>query len=63
MKKYKVYAMAIASKFIGEFEAESKEEAEEKAWEEGNLVITLCHYCSREVELSDIYDYQVDEAV
>ena len=29
MKKYKVYAMAIASKFIGEFEAESKEEAEE----------------------------------
>lgn len=50
MKKYyNVYAIVEAAVFIGEFEAESKEEAEEKASNAYEGEPSLCYQCSSEV--------------
>ena len=60
-KKYRVYGIASASKYMGEFEAGSKEEAEEIAWKEGDYHIGLCHHCAGEIDIGDIYEVQVEE--
>ncbi len=63
MKKYRVYGIMTASVLIGEYEAESEEEALDMADEdrEANWNPTLCHRCADEVELGDVYDTQVEE--
>ena len=60
MKKYRAYGIATSSKYLGEFEANSKKEAEEIAWEK-DTYISLCYQCSREVDIGDIYEVQVEE--
>lgn len=49
MAKYEVYGVIRTSKFIGEFEAENKDEAEQMAWDSDEAYISLCHHCSNEV--------------
>jgi hypothetical protein len=63
MKKYSVYGIISASVFLGEYEAESKEEAVKMAEENrnANWHPTLCWQCAGEVELGDVYDTQVEE--
>lgn len=62
MKKYRVYAIASASKYVGEVEAETVEEAKEKAWEmESCQLDSLCWSCSDSLDLGDIYELQVEE--
>lgn len=61
MKKYRVYAIATASCFLGEFEAENKDEAIRKAQEEGDYASSLCHQCSHDVELGDWYKEEAEE--
>lgn len=61
MPKYSVYAIVTGSKFLGEIEAESKEAAIQKGWDHPDCHISICHQCSREVEVGDIYEIQVDE--
>ena len=65
MKKYNVYASGWYSVHLGEYEAEDSETAIEMADmdDQANWLPSLCHQCSREVELSD-FDrtdaYEVD---
>ena len=49
--KYKAYAVVSGSRYLGEFEANSKEEAEEMVRDthEGET-INLCWQCSKEVD-------------
>jgi hypothetical protein len=54
-KKWTVMALVDASYIIGEFEAETGEEAAEKAWNEAHSP-SLCHQCSDELEAGDVYD-------
>lgn len=63
MKTFRVYAQTIASKYLGEIEAEDKEEAIEKAWEEygKEAHISLCHACSK-IDLGDC-DIEAEEEV
>ena len=61
MPKYRVYSIATASLFLGEFEGETKEEAMGKAVEENPPYFTLCRQCSSEIELGDFYEEQADE--
>lgn len=61
--KYSVYGIMTASKFVGEYEANSEEEAKEKAQETGDCHVSLCWQCSHEVDVGDIYEYQAEEAV
>lgn len=51
--KYSVYGVISATKELGIFEANSKEEAEEMARKEAN--VSLCSQCSYEVERPKIH--------
>ena len=48
MAKYRVYGNYIFSKVLGEYEADSKEEAIEMALDEAECNVTLCVHCSQE---------------
>jgi len=63
MKKYRVYGIASASTVIGEYEAESEQEAADMAANDQNADydLGLCYQCSRKVEIGDIYEYQAEE--
>lgn len=61
-KKYRVYGIATASKFLGEFEADSAEEAAQMAQEHGEYHIGMCHQCAHQVDIGDIYEERVEEA-
>ena len=61
--KYKVYGIMTASTVIGTYEAQTEEEATEKAENDpdGNYDPSLCHQCAHEVELGEIYKTEADE--
>lgn len=63
MPKYSVYGIVTASKYLGEFEAESEDEAKEMASESDNNHICLCHQCSSELEVDDFsfHEFEVEE--
>lgn len=49
MAKYRVYADYVFTKVIAEeIEAESEEEAIERALEEAECNVTLCYHCSKD---------------
>ncbi len=60
MKKYRVIGLIGASADLGVYEAEDEEGAIEKAMDsdKGRYCPTLCHQCAREIEISDIYEYE-----
>lgn len=53
MKKFAVYGRVVGSKFLGVFEAETANEAEEKALAE-NGYVSVCHQCSDQIEEAEI---------
>lgn len=60
MPRYRVYGKVVGSKYMGEYEATSKKEAEGMAVEaEGRC--RLCHQCSDECEYPEIEDVTVEE--
>lgn len=50
MRTYHVYGIATVSKYLGDVQADTPEEAEEKANEElsENMSFSLCHQCNRQ---------------
>jgi len=63
MAKYQVIGNITASIIVGEYEADSPEEAIEKAEEDKNAfwMPTLCHQCSNEVSLGDVFETEAEE--
>ena len=59
MPKFSVYGVIKAAKYIGEYEADTKEEAEELAWKDAH--VSICHQCSSEVDEPDIVELVVEE--
>ena len=61
--KYSVYALYTVSKYVGEVEAGSKEEAEEKAYEHlsEEMYASICHQCAQEITLGDIDSLDIEE--
>ena len=59
--KYRVYGIMTASVLIGEYEADSAEEAERMsdADPDANVWPSLCYQCSEEIELGEIYKTDV----
>ena len=57
MPKYRVYGVMSVTKYFGEIEADSQDEAVEIAENSDDNDASLCHQCSRELELND-YSFQ-----
>ena len=53
--KYDVVIEVLAS-IIVTVEADSKEEAAERAYEEAGGCPSMCHHCARKIDLSDLGD-------
>ncbi len=51
----------MATKYIGEYEAASAEEAEQMAWNSDEAYISVCRHCSYEVEDPEIDRMEVEE--
>ena len=62
MPKFSIYAQTVASKYLGEIEAETADEAYEKASADDAMLnaMSLCHQCST-IDLGDP-DFVVEEA-
>ncbi len=61
MPKFRVYGVVTATKHIGTFEAATKEEAEQMAWESDEAYVSVCHHCSGEVDGAEIDEMVVEE--
>ncbi len=60
MKRYRARAIASASKFLGEIEAENEEAAEEAAFNHPECHMSLCHYCAG-IDLCDVEKIELEE--
>lgn len=60
MPKFRVFGIWAVSKDLGIVEAETKEEAEEKAYLSPNCDVSFCHQCSAEVDLCDNVPFKID---
>lgn len=60
--KYHVVGTVHGSKYLGEYEAESAEEAVEMALAEKGGPISLCHHCSQECEDGNVESATADES-
>lgn len=58
MPKFSVVGVVKASKWLGEFEADTPEVAIELALQSDAASVSLCHHCSSECE-----DPQIEEAI
>ena len=59
-KEYSIYGIIGASKYLGKVKAKDKEEAIEKGMELDSHV-SLCHHCSSEIDIGDVYEYEANE--
>lgn len=65
MTTFECYGRIYATKFLGTVEAETAEEAQDKAWKELDSTVSLCHVCVEEAENAEIEKIDVvpeDEA-
>ena len=60
MTRWSVVGKVIGSKYLGTFEAETAEEAIDKALGE-NGSVNLCHKCSSECEDGEVVDAEAEE--
>ena len=59
-KRYSVFGIVRGTKCLGEYEAESREDAETQALKKEGIVL-LCHHCSKECEGPEIVEVIVEE--
>ena len=65
MAQYTIIGKMSAWKVLGIIEAESKDDAVEIAVADDMINneawVSLCHQCSNEIELGEIYEYEAEE--
>lgn len=61
MPLYDCYATVSGSKYLGQVEADNKEDAIEKAWNLDEASIFLCHQCSDECLDPEITKIEVEK--
>ena len=62
MKEYRCYGIVQGSKYLGTVNANSKEEAEDKAYELDACDVSLCHQCVPECEDAEIINIIIEES-
>jgi hypothetical protein len=50
----------MAGKYLGEVEADSEDEAKEKAWELDTCYVSFCHQCADQAEDPEITEVSVE---
>lgn len=60
-KKWRAYGTVFGTKNLGEFEADSEEEAKEKAINSDECYVGFCHHCAKQCEDPEIYEVDVEE--
>lgn len=58
-KRWRVSGVIVGSKYLGEVEASTKEEAEDKALRRAH--VSLCHQCSKQCSDPDIEEAHAEE--
>nr|WP_297388201.1 hypothetical protein [uncultured Roseateles sp.] len=53
-KKFRVYGIVTGTKYLGEFEAETEEEATAMGLNSTNNSLSICHRCSESFDLDDV---------
>lgn len=61
LKTFRVFASVMGSKYLGEFQAATKEEAEDMALKSDAASISLCHQCSHECEDAAVDKVEAEE--
>lgn len=61
MPKFRAYARVIGSKYLGEFEAKNKEQAEEIALNSDEAYISVCYQCAKEIEDPWVTEVEIEE--
>lgn len=61
MPKYAAYGVVQGTKYLGEFEAKSKEEAEDKALKSEFAHVSLCSYCISQCEDPEVTDVNLEK--
>lgn len=56
MPRYRVYGTVTASKYLGEFEADSEDEAVEAALNSAEAHVSLCHQCADEMDDPEVHE-------
>ena len=62
MAKFRVYGVVTGGKYLGVVEADSAEEAVEKAGELDECCVSLCHQCASECDGAEISDLSAEPA-
>lgn len=57
---WNAYGKVVGSKYLGQVEADTKEEAIDKV--SSSASVNLCHQCCTECEDAEIYDVEAEEA-
>lgn len=63
MPKFRVSATVTGSKYIGEFEAATAEEAERMAYGSAEASVSLCHQCASECEDPECSEMHVEAVI
>jgi hypothetical protein len=61
LKRWRCYGAVTGSKYLGEVEAQTAEEATEKAFKLSEAHVSLCHQCAGECEDATIEEITVEE--
>lgn len=59
MKRWNVYAAVHASAYLGEYEAETEDDAIEMALNEAS--VSVCHYCAKKIQDPEIGEATAEE--
>lgn len=61
MAKWAAYGRVCGSKYLGQVEADSEDEAKEKAMRLDSCFVSLCHHCSGECEDPEVDNISVEK--
>lgn len=63
MKRWRVWGTVVGTKYLGEFEANTMDDAIDKALESSEACVSMCHQCSGECEDPEIHEASADEII
>lgn len=60
-KRFSIYGIVTGSKYLGEVEAETADDAVLDAWETLDTSVSVCHHCAKDISDPEIHEIQAYE--